>query len=334
MAGLHLVRGYKNRMKLAPIALFVFNRPSHTRSTLQALEANALADLSELHIFADGPRMNSDTEQLSQISAVDEIICQDWKFKKIYIHRKKHNWGLADSIIDGVTRVVTESGKVIVLEDDIVTSQGFLKYMNDALEFYQSNENVMHVSAYMFPVEGELPSTFFYNTGSCWGWGTWQRAWRHFEADSDRLIASIEKQGRWDEFNIESTYSFEKQLRDNAAGSLRTWAVKWYASFFLRGGHALHPYPSLVNNIGHDGAGENCGSSRIYDWDRLATNINIQEISIEESISARAKMREFNIKLTASFSNKRAIEKKRWLKRLRKKIKLKLKDILNRGDSM
>ena len=307
-------------MKLAPIVLFAFNRPEHTEQTLRALEQNDLADESDLFVFLDGARACSSPAELSKARAVKEVLLKKWLFKSLRLIERESNFGLADNITDGVTRVVTEFDKVIVLEDDIVTSQGFLKYMNDALEFYQSNENVMHVSGYMFPVEGELPSTFFYNTGSCWGWGTWQRAWRHFEADSDRLIASIEKQGRWDEFNIESTYSFEQQLRANAAGSLRTWAVKWYASFFLRGGHALHPYPSLVNNIGHDGAGENCGSSRIYDWDRLATNINIQEISIEESISARAKMREFNIKLSAGFSNKRAIKKKTWLKRLRKKL--------------
>jgi hypothetical protein len=102
----------------------------------------------------------------------------------------------------------------------------------------------------MFPVKKELPSTFFYNTGSCWGWGTWKRVWQHFDGDSERLISQIDAQDRWHEFNVEDTYSFEAQLRANAEGSLKTCAVKWYASFSLRNGHALHPYPSLVNNIG------------------------------------------------------------------------------------
>jgi hypothetical protein len=303
-------------MKLAPIVLFVFNRPSHTRRTLQALEANALADLSELHIFADGPRMNSDTEQLSQISAVDEIICQDWNFKKIYIHRKKHNWGLADSIIDGVTRVVTEFGKVIVLEDDIITSPGFLTYMNGALDLYQQNVKVMHVSAYMFPVYDTLPPSFFYNTTSCWGWATWDRAWQHFNQDAGELLERIEREDRIKQFDIEDTYPFSDQLRANAKGELKTWAVKWYASFFLQGGFALHPYPSLVNNIGHDGGGENCGVNSRFEWPNLAQHIELNEIKIAESAKARELMQDFNRSAFITHQNGRHQSKRGFFQRL------------------
>lgn len=314
-------------MELAPIVLFVFNRPSHTRRTLQALEANTWAEQSILHIFADGPRENFNSEQLSQTAAVGELIRLDWNFKEIYIHKKDRNWGLADSIIDGVTRVVNEYGRVIVLEDDIITSPGFLRYMNDALNVYEMNEKVMHISAYMFPIEGKLPPTFFYNSGSCWGWATWSRAWQHFDSDATHLLDQIGKNNLISRFNIEETYPFIDHLKANANGDMKTWAVKWYASFFLRGGHALHPYPSFVNNIGHDGAGENCGSTRLFDWDHLATNINIQKMPIEESALARSKVREFNIKLGDGSSSKQPAKNKHWFKRLRKKAKLKLKEI-------
>jgi hypothetical protein len=284
-------------MRHAPIALFVFNRPEHTSRTLQALERNSGAAETIVHIFADGPKSDCSGEQKLKIAEVRQLISKKWKFKEVVFHEKSDKWGLADSIIDGVTRIVNEYDRVIVLEDDIVTSPGFLDYMNKALEMYESDESVMHVSGYMFPVKKELPPTFFYNTGSCWGWGTWKRAWQHFDGDVERLISKIDAQDRWHEFNVENTYSFEAQLRANAEGRLKTWAVKWYASFFLRNGHALHPFPSVVNNIGHDGAGENCGTNNHYGWGQLAEAIKLEKIPIEESKSARAAMRDFHRKI-------------------------------------
>ncbi|ACF14964.1 methyltransferase FkbM family [Chloroherpeton thalassium ATCC 35110] len=285
-------------MNLAPIVLFVYNRPWHTEQTLIALTNNELCEESVLYIYADGAKVNANSEELQKIEEVRKIIRQDWRCRDVEIIQSDVNKGLANSIIQGVTDIVNRYGKVIVLEDDIVTSIGFLKYMNDALVLYENEEKVMHISGYMFPVKKKLPDTFFYNTASCWGWGTWKRAWKNFNDDAVYLYNKLIEHDLLYKFNIEGGYDFERQLIDNIEGNIKTWAIKWYASFFLNGGYALHPYPSLTNNIGHDNSGQHCGNDSFYYWSKLANNIKVYKIDIQESKKARKAIRSFYKKKT------------------------------------
>ena len=118
---------------LAPIVLFVYNRPLFLRQTLEALSCNELADQSELFIYADGPKINADITQLERIREVRAILREKQWCKKVTIRESEKNKGLADSIVGGVTEVVNERGRVIVIEDDVVTSKYFLRFMNDSL---------------------------------------------------------------------------------------------------------------------------------------------------------------------------------------------------------
>ena len=243
---------------LSPIILFVYNRPWHTKQTLDSLSNNILAEDSTLYIFCDGPKELSDEAEIKEIIETRNIANRETRFKKVIVKERKNNYGLADSIIDGVTEIVNKYGKIIVLEDDIVTSPGFLKYMNDALNVYEDVQKVMHISGYMFPVKGKMKETFFIQPTSCWGWGTWSRAWCKFEKNPAKQILSIEKKG-WKKFTInESNPAFRNHLELNIVGKLNTWAIFWYLSVYLNDGVSLHPYPSLVQNIGFDGSGVHC----------------------------------------------------------------------------
>jgi hypothetical protein len=277
-------------MALAPIVLFVYNRPWHTKQTVEALLKNIYASESELFIFSDGPKNENVTEKVNEVRNYIKSLSG---FKSINIIESSENKGLADSIIEGVTDVVNQYGKIIVLEDDIVTSPGFLKYMNDALTLYEMDEKVMHISGYVFPVKEILPITFFYNSTSCWGWATWAHAWKYFNNDANSLLDKINNAKIIHQFNIEGSYDFLSQLIENKNGKMKTWAVKWYASVFLNNGLSLHPYPSLVNNIGNDGNGENCGKTDIYNWEYLAEYIPIKRIKLKESRNARKHISNF-----------------------------------------
>jgi len=281
-------------MTLAPIILFVYNRPWHTQQTLEALSKNQLADQSVLYVYADGAKENANEDQLKNICEVREIIRSRLWCREVKIIERNKNWGLADNIVDGVTTIVNKYSKIIVLEDDIVTSPGFLKYMNDALSIYESEEKVMHISGYMFPIGKKLSETFFYNTASCWGWGTWKDAWDNLEWNANRSLSRIEKEGLVTKFNVNNTYKFYDDLKANADSKIRTWAVRWYASFFLKGGYALHPYPSLTNNIGHDGEGENCKKTDRFTWKDIASDVPVYRKPVVESLEALRAMEKFN----------------------------------------
>ncbi|MCC5931186.1 MAG: FkbM family methyltransferase [Cyclobacteriaceae bacterium] len=297
-------------MQLAPIILFVYNRYEHTNHTLVALKANRLIHESELIIYSDGPKTPKDFDAVEKVRKLIKNI--DW-VKNLVIIERASNMGLADNIVEGVTKTLEKYSKAIILEDDIITSSGFLEYMNSALDLYETEEKVMHISGYMFPVKGKLPNTFFYNTASCWGWGTWKRAWEHFQFDSTFLLRTIREKNLINEFNLDGAYNFFKDLEANTNGIKKTWAVLWYASMFLKNGYSLHPYPSLTNNIGHDGTGVNCHQNDIFSWKNLPESLVVEKIKLEQSKEARKLMKIFY----KSINKKTLID---WIKKCLKKI--------------
>lgn len=245
----------------APIALFVYNRPDHTRRTLQYLKKNELAGQSLLFIFSDAAK---DESQKELVEEVRDIISDVDGFKHVEVIKRNRNLGLADSVIDGVSRLTREFGSVIVFEDDLISSEYALKYFNDALKRYEKDEKVMHIGAYMYPLKTDhLPQTFFYRAATSWGWATWERAWRSFEPDIDKLISQFDTQ-KIHQFSIEGTMNFWKQMIEFKKGRNNSWAIRWYASIFLEDGLTLNPSQSLINNIGHDGTGIHSGINDIY----------------------------------------------------------------------
>lgn len=202
------------------------------------------------------------------------------------IERSK-NWGLSRNIIDGVTSVINEYGKVIVLEDDLVVSPFFLKYMNEALDFYEKEEQIVCIHGYVYPVKRKLPETFFIKGADCWGWATWKRGWDLFCLDGKFLLDEINRYNMKREFDFEGSYPYYKMLKRQVEGSNDSWAIRWYASAFLNNKLTLYPGTSLVTQIGMDGSGTHCGANSIYDVQLLNRPINISKIPIEQTLSAR-----------------------------------------------
>ena len=269
-------------MTLAPIVLFTYNRPEHTKKTLDALAMNAEALSSILHIYCDGPKSNASAETLKAIEAVQALAHSETRFKEVIVYVSQVNKGLANSIKTGVTHIVNTYGRVIVLEDDLVTSKGFLSYMNAALALYENEPRVMHISGYMYPHNKSLPETFFFDVPLCWGWATWKRSWDCYEDDALVLwhaLKQTEQMPAFDKFG--GTY-LSSQLAANITGDLNTWFVKWHASVFLKKGHTLYPRTSLVNNIGFDSTGEHNGTFTQFNHTNLASTIQVQLITIKE----------------------------------------------------
>ncbi len=268
---------------LAPVVLFVYNRPEHTRQTLGALSRNTLADQTVLYIYADGPKPNATAEELKQISEVRQLIRSSKWCGEVHIKEQELNKGLADSIIMGVTETVNNHGKVIVLEDDIVTSPGFLTFMNNGLTFYKNEERVMHISAYFWPSLSIEADTLFVQNAGCWGWGTWQRAWKKFDPDAQRLYDELVQQNEIENYKALMWGEPYKQLMQNIERVKKTWAVKWNTSIYLNKGLCLHPNKSFVNNIGNDGTGTNQDVTDFYYCKNLAVDIPVRAIALQNT---------------------------------------------------
>jgi len=249
-------------MNLAPIVIFVYNRLDHTRQTVEALQKNELANESNLFIFSDAPKK---LETAVAVCNVRKYLKTITGFRSVSIIERDRNLGLANSVIDGITQLCAEHGRVIVLEDDLVVSPVFLNYMNTALERYFNAPKVMQISGNMFPVSQpeRLPETFFCRATTTWGWATWDRAWEKFEPNAQKLVSEIINRKMRKEFDMGGEHF--QMLLNQKNGAIDSWGIRWYASVFLAGGLCLHPSKSLVRNIGHDGSGVHCASSNLYE---------------------------------------------------------------------
>jgi len=278
-------------MNLAPIVLFVYNRPWHTKQTVEALQKNELAKESELFIYSDEAK-NEDTRK--SVDVVREYIDKIDGFKKVTVIKREENWGLANTIIDGVTKIVNDYGKIIVLEDDLVTSPYFLKFMNEALEFYKDEKKVWHISGWNYPIESDgLEDIFLWRAMNCWGWATWSDRWSCYEKDVQKIATQFSKE-EIKVFNIDGYYrDFWAQVKDNRDKRIDTWAIFWYATIFKNSGLCLNPVNTFVRNIGLDGSGENCINDDIYQKE-LNQNKNVNfVISESENELALAKIKQF-----------------------------------------
>jgi hypothetical protein len=265
---------------IAPIVLFVYNRLDHTRRTIEALKRNLLAEDSDLIIFSDAPKSEAQTDAVQEVR---KYISEIDGFKTVTIVEREANFGLARSIIDGVTTIVNKYCRIIVLEDDMVTSPYFLTYMNEALEKYADDERVVSIHGYVYPVGQPLPEAFFLPGADCWGWATWSRGWKCFNSDGQFLLDELKRRKLTSAFDYNGAYPFSKMLEGQIKGTNDSWAVRWYASAFLAGKLTLYPGRSLVRNIGNDNSGTHCGDTAEFDSGVSATSINLCSIEVKPS---------------------------------------------------
>jgi len=299
-------------MKPAPIALFCYNRPEHLRVTVEGLLKNDLAHKTDLFVFCDAAK---DVTAQASVDQVRAYLKKITGFNNITIDEKASNFGLADSIISGVTQVVAQYGRVIVMEDDLLVSPFFLQYMNDALELYQNDENVISIHGYIYPIQKKLPETFFLKGADCWGWATWKRGWDLFNPNGQDLLDQLKEKNLTKEFDFDDAYPYTKMLEDWTQGQNNSWAIRWYASAFLANKLTLYPGRSLVFNTGNDGSGTHCGVTDSFSTEIYMMPIKLQQLPAQEDNKSK--------KLISSFLKPQKKMMARIRERFRKKSKRK-----------
>jgi len=282
----------------APIALFVYKRLWHTRQTIESLAKNQLAGDSKLFIFSDGAKSFEDEKAVNEVR---EYIKEIKGFKNVSIIERGKNLGLADSIIDGVTTVINRFNKIIVLEDDMVLSKHFLRYMNEALDMYENADDVISIHSYFYPVKTKLPETFFLKGADCWGWATWKISWELFESDAQVLLNQIKEKKLEFEFDYNGTTNNFKMLKNQISRKVDSWAIRWYASAFLNNKLTLYPGRSLLNNIGADGAGTHTKKTKIYKTPLAGKPVLLEKIPVEENPKAKKAVENFFKKARPNF---------------------------------
>ena len=278
----------------APILLFTYNRLPHTRNTINALLQNKAAAQSDIYIFSDGP---AHAAMIDSVKHVRNYLKTIKGFKNIYIKERTKNYGLGNNIIEGVSEIVNSRGRVIVVEDDLISSPYFLDFMNDGLHTYQDDEQVISIHGYTYPVKQKLPETFFIKGADCLGWATWKRGWKDFEPDGAILLKKLNESNLTYEFDFKGNYPFTQMLKDQINGKNTSWAVRWYASAFLKEKYTLYPGKSLIYHTGGDGSGTNTGLDSLLDVRLAETPVQLKKINIAQNADAYNAFAEFYKKL-------------------------------------
>lgn len=243
---------------LAPIALFVYNRPEHSQRTIEALQKSNLAKDSELFIFCDGPKNERDLVKVQEVHKIVEAVSG---FKNVVVKTLSLNRGLANSVMVGVGEILKQYDKVIVLEDDIVTSVNFLNFINQGLEFYRHDKTVFSVTGFNYqdkifcdPNIYQEDIFFIKGRASSLGWGIWKDRW-------DKVDFSVSDYIEFENNSIaqkafdEAGDNLSEMLRLQMSGKIDSWAIRVAYHCFKYGLYNIFPTKSLVNNIGFDGSG-------------------------------------------------------------------------------
>ncbi len=233
--------------KLSPIVLFTYKRIETLRITIERLSENILASESDLIIYSDGPMKIDEIETISNIRSYLKSVTG---FKSITIHESDKNLGLANSIINGISEIFQYSDKVIVLEDDLITSKNFLLYMNQGLDFFQSHKDILSICGYSPPLTNFSDLDFYYTQrSSSWGWGTWSDRWTKVDWKCEHY-----RQMKYNPINI---INFNKMGSDlswmlwkQMHGQINSWAIRFCFHQFNYGLYSIHPRISKVQNIG------------------------------------------------------------------------------------
>lgn len=283
-------------MKLAPIALFIYNRPEHTRKTLEALKNNELAKDSVLFVYADGPKDNATTQELLKIEQTRDVIKRKKWCGEVHFIESKENKGLANSVIQGINEIMTDNSSVIVLEDDIVVNSGFLRYMNNGLNLYENEKRVFGVSGYKFDsVSSIKDKTYFLPVMSSWGYGIWKRSWDKIDFDSNNLMKKVKGKKLKNKMRF-GKFNFFNMLEQQLNGEIDSWAVRFYTSMIIEEGLFLFPHKSLLKNIGLDGSGVHCAITDSQDLETI-DGLDISKISVKVNRKILNKFNKASIKL-------------------------------------
>ena len=247
---------------LAPICLFTYNRLSETHQTVEALKHNYLAHESELVIFSDGPKNEN---SLPKVEAVRQYLHSISGFKSVKIIESQENKGLANSIINGVSQIVEKYGKVIVIEDDLISSPNFLSFMNQALDFYIHDKNIQSINGYSLSLKDKSNDVYFQIRPFSWGWATWKDRWNIKIFNKEKLKSIINTNpSLLKAFKLKCGSDMPKMLLNSIDNINDSWYVRWAFDHFRYNRYSVFPTYSFITNIGYNTEGTHCNGINTY----------------------------------------------------------------------
>ncbi len=241
----------------APVIIFAYNRADKLKACIDSLSGADGHENSEVFVYADGSKGGNDRSDVERVRTFLDEFSQKSIFRSFKTIRRDRNTGLAANVISGVTEIIHEYGKAIVLEDDLEVSKDFITYMNAALDYYEDDPKIWSVTGFSEPLKalrGYKHDVYMGYRGCSTGWGTWKDRWdtvdwemkRYKEVLSDPILRKRFERGGRDLTRI---------LKDQKAGIVDSWAIRWCLEQSLQDKYTVYPVSSFIRNTGIDGSG-------------------------------------------------------------------------------
>lgn len=285
----------------APIVCFAYSRPDHLKRMLSSLEKSQLAQDSNLTCFINGADEN--TNKANWLSVID-VINQDWKFKSVTVNIRETNIGPKNNIINGISEMFKNHEKLIIVEDDLILGPYFLEFLNEALDKYHHDKNIMHINGWAHPqIIAKKNSTAISRYMSPWGWATWSDRWEFMTRDDNHILNKISNLSKKKKylFNMYGKVDWEGMIIRDQKKIDNTWDCYWYQAIYMNDGMTVFPYKTHVINDGFDGTGEHCGKKiDNYPYDKefnLNKTKKFQDNTSRSSFVYNTNLRLFNNKM-------------------------------------
>lgn len=280
---------------LAPLVIFVYKRPDITKQMLDAINKNLLAEQTDVFIFCDGSKNDSEKEKVNEVRDIVHEFAKHNNFRSVTIKESSVNKGLANSIINGVTEIINKYGKVIVLEDDLIAAHNFLKFMNDCLDFYEDDFSVWSIGGmlgaafkklkYLNKYDKDVYAC--YRAGS-WGWASWLDRWERVDWELSDYDSFMKDRKKKKLFNRGGS-DLVGMLRAQHDGKIDSWAIRWVYQESKENMVSIFPRKSLIKNIGfgagatHTSVGEKIYETECYeDYEYNLEHVEINKKLMQE----------------------------------------------------
>ena len=235
---------------LTPILVIGFNRPKALKKLLSKLD---LTDGRRIYISIDGPRNSAESIKVKKVQKLAEEYAQANRHLEIQLKFLDSNLGCKVGVSSAIDWAFESENALIILEDDIIVSEEFFKYMDMSLKNFESESQIWHISGFSPLLPPYLhPTSYQTNFAHVWGWGTWKNRWVKY----DRDLSGFEPT------SLSHTKTLkEAPLSDNAHEFFRrnlvackegfdTWDFQWQFTIWSNGGLAISPGERLSGNSG------------------------------------------------------------------------------------
>lgn len=235
---------------MSAIILFIFNRPHTTERVFATIRR---ARPRKLYIYADGPRPQMPEDVASCQAARRATEQVDWSCEVVR-HYAKTNLGIKQRVESGLAHTFVHEEHAIVLEDDCVPDVTFFDYCAELLKRYKTNPHIMSIGGSNFHFGRYKPpaSYYFSRYPLLWGWATWRRAWRQYNATMHDWPQAHAEHWLNTLFHREAQRRYWTYIFKRNHAQQDNWDYAWMYSCWRRGGLSITPSVNLVSNIGFD----------------------------------------------------------------------------------